>query len=106
MSALSDLARNRPIALSYVEQLLEYIASNVAAVVPPTRAAMVVPSDTQIQPFTSRQLVASGAGNIKVLMVGDTVPIVIAMAAGVPLLASVSQVFDTDTTATGIIAFY
>lgn len=103
---LSDLIRSRPLAVSYEEQLLELVAQSLEAVVPPTHAAAVVPSDTQLQPFISRQIIASGAGDIKLLAVADTVPVTLAVAAGVPLLISTCRIWDTGTNATGIVAFY
>jgi hypothetical protein len=72
-----------------------------------TRALAVTPSDSADLAFTTKGVFVIGAGNLKVTMAEDTVPVVFT---GVPaktyLPISVSRIWATLTTATGIMALW
>jgi hypothetical protein len=67
----------------------------------------VTPSDTASLPFVTRALYVGGAGNISVLLINDTVPVTLMNAvAGSLLPLRVSQVMNTNTTATNLVGIY
>ena len=71
---------------------------------PYSNVAPVTPSNSD-QLANPGIIVAAGAGNVAiptVAMADDATPVVIAVAAGAPLLVPVKQVMSTSTTATGI----
>ncbi len=84
--------------------------ATVAGVVPsvPTvafgRAADVTPSDTVDLPFRSREIRATFTGTVAVIPVGQTSPVSIPVAAGVPLVFPATRILSTGTTAGGTIA--
>lgn len=63
----------------------------------------VTPSDTDELATVGRKLYVTGAGNVKVLLRGDTVPVTIAVVAAQILDICVRKVFATGTTATGLV---
>jgi len=69
------------------------------------RMVAVTPSDTvNIEPTIG--LSCNVAGNVNVLCVGSTAPVVRAINAGCDYPWRVLRVYSTDTTATGIVALY
>lgn len=75
---------------------------------PATHAALVTPSDSADLATVSRYIAISAAGTLKVTtMGGDTVTIPSgAIAAGQLVPLRVSRVWNTGTSATGIVAFW
>lgn len=70
------------------------------------RAAAVTASDATILPVT-RAIWVGGAGNLAVIMAGDTAAVTITgVAAGTLLPIQVTKVMSTNTTATSITAFW
>jgi len=70
------------------------------------RAVAVTKSDATILP-TTRGLYIGGAGDVAVIMAGDTAAVTFAGAlAGSVLTLQVTKVMSTNTTATNIVALY
>jgi hypothetical protein len=67
----------------------------------------ITPSDTVLLPISIRQLWVGVSGNVKVLAVGDSTPVVLPdVPAGTWVIFNnmpIAQVFATGTTATGIV---
>lgn len=73
---------------------------------PATKAATVTKSDSTVLAKT-RAIWVGGAGNLAVLMAGDSSAVTITgVAAGSLLPISVTKVMSTNTTATNIVAFW
>lgn len=71
------------------------------------RAFSVTPSDSTVFTTPTRYIWVGGAGNLAVLMNGDTAPVtMIAVKAGARLELSVQKVMLTNTTATNVVGFY
>lgn len=67
----------------------------------------ITPSDATVLPDGIRGVWVGGAGNIAVIMSGDTAPVTIAgVPAGTLLPIQISKVMATNTTATAITALY
>lgn len=63
--------------------------------------------DTNEITFQTRGLYVGGAGDVKCLLVGDTVAVVfVAVPAGTLLPIRVKQIFSTGTTATSLLGLY
>lgn len=71
------------------------------------RAVTVTPSDSTVLPDGVRYVWVGGAGNLAVIMAGDTTAVTLT---GVPvgswLRIQVSKIMSTNTTATNIVALY
>lgn len=85
--------------------------ANYAGVNPLTGAAYqavaVTPSDATEFSKMTKGLYVGGAGDVNVLLEGDTVPVVFAgVVAGTILPIRVAKVLSTSTTATNIVALY
>ena len=75
-------------------------------VLPYKKAAAVTKSDSTVLPAT-RGLYVGGAGNINVVMAGDSVAqVLLAVPAGTTLPISVTKVMSASTSATSIVALY
>lgn len=71
------------------------------------RAVAVTKSDSTILPDGVRALWVGGAGDVAVIMAGDTAAVtLLAVEAGTLLPVQVSKVMSTNTTATSIVALY
>lgn len=70
---------------------------------PASRAAAVVPSDTDALPYASKGLWVGGAGTVNILTVGGST-VAYECPAGVRLKVRAAQVFATGTSATDILA--
>lgn len=67
----------------------------------------ITPSDATILPDGIRGVWVGGAGNLAVIMSGDTTPVTLAgVPAGTLLPIQISKVMATNTTATAITALY
>jgi hypothetical protein len=67
----------------------------------------VTPADGVLLPTTSRMIWVGGAGNLAVMLAGDTEPVTLAgVAAGTMLPLRVHRVMATNTTATNIVALW
>lgn len=73
---------------------------------PATSAVAINPSNTVDLEIAPRALYCTGAGNVMVTLLGDTVPVVLPMIVGVPLPVRVTRVWATQTTATGIVGVW
>lgn len=71
---------------------------------PSRRGVAVTPDDGNDLPFMTKELQATGAGNISVVMAGGGT-LTIPFAAGEVRAIRVTRVRATGTTATGILAF-
>ncbi len=71
---------------------------------PATRAVAVTPNNDTDLTFRTRALVCTGGGSVNVHMAGSSTPVLLGIAAGVPLAVRVDRVLSTSTTATGIVA--
>ena len=72
---------------------------------PIVNARAVTPSDSTVLTQIPRGLWVGGAGNLAVLLQGDTVPVTfLGVSGGISL--AVQKVMATNTTATGILAVY
>lgn len=82
----------------------------VMAAIPPgpaTRGFAITPSDTSALPAITRQIWVGGAGNIALVLNGDTTSLVMtAVPAGTMLDISAKQINATQTTATNLVGFY
>jgi hypothetical protein len=72
---------------------------------PSRRGVAVTPDDANDLAFMTKELQATGAGNISVVMAAGGAAITIPFAAGEVRAIRVSRVRATGTTATGILAF-
>ena len=70
---------------------------------PVTLIETVVPSDTEDLDSVSRAISVTGSGTVKVTTVGETVGIIY-VAAGAVYPIRVSRIWNSDTTATGIVS--
>lgn len=79
---------------------------NAASLVPAKYAFSITPHDTNELSHVTRGLLVGVAGNVNVVLAGDTDAVVIALAAGIihPLRAKIVK--STSTTATGIVGVY
>lgn len=74
---------------------------------PANNAAEITPNDTTDLASTARALYIGGGGAVKVDTAGgDTAVVFAGMTAGQILPVRVSRVYDTDTTATDIVAIW
>lgn len=75
---------------------------------PARRAAAIAGSNTVDLPGDQipRALYCTGAGNVRVTMLGGGDPVVLPMIPGIPLPARVTRVWVTGTTATGIVGVW
>ena len=72
---------------------------------PASHLALVTPSDTADLPVASRALNVATTGSVTVTTVqGDTATVTIA--AGIPFPVRAARIWETGTTATGIVALY
>jgi hypothetical protein len=72
---------------------------------PASRLRAVTPSDTAPLPIASKALYVGGAGNVAIIAVNDTSPVVLAgVPAGTVLRVRAAQVMATNTTAINIVA--
>ena len=71
---------------------------------PYTRAVAVTPNDTTDLAFRTLALAAAAAGVVNVHMAGSSTPVLVPIAAGIPLQVRVDRVLAASTTATGIVA--
>lgn len=69
-------------------------------------AAAVTPNDSVDLQTTARGFMVGAAGNVKITTVGGSTVTLTGVAAGVPLPISVSRIWSTGTTATGIVALW
>lgn len=76
------------------------------ATVSARRAAVVVPSDTNVYGEPTRGLYVGGAGNLRVEMVSGGIVTFFSVQPGTILPIQVERVYSTSTTATNIIALY
>lgn len=85
-------------------------SQNDSAILSPyMRAASVTPSDTEDLPEVTRALNVYGTGShhaVKVQMLGGGDPVIIYTANGTFVNIRVTRVYQTDTTATSIVALY
>jgi len=71
------------------------------------KAIAITPSDATVLPDGIRGVWVGGAGNIAVIMSGDTTAVTLAgVPAGTLLPIQISKVMATNTTATAITALY
>lgn len=70
------------------------------------RGVAVTPDNNADLAQVARGLMATGSGNVVVILEGDTVAVTLSIVVGVPLRARVKRVLSTSTTATGIVALY
>lgn len=71
------------------------------------KGVAVTPNDNaDLTKKPCRGLMATGAGNVSVILKGDTSEVVLSLAVGVVLNVKVARVRSTGTTATGIVALY
>ena len=74
---------------------------------PATSSASVTPNDNDELAFLTRALYVGVGGNVKVKLRDDSTAVIfVGVAEGSVLPLQVKQVFDTDTTATNIIALW
>lgn len=74
---------------------------------PAVHGFAITPSNTTTFTTPTRAVWVGGAGNIEVLLTGDTVPVTLSgVAAGTSLDISVTQVLTTNTTATLIVGLF
>lgn len=79
----------------------------VGAIMPIVRARSVTPTDSTDLPLTpTKGIIVTADGNLEVVFADDTSEVVIPVLAGVVYPFAVKQVFNTNTTATGIFALY
>ncbi|WP_300019923.1 hypothetical protein [uncultured Roseobacter sp.] len=72
---------------------------------PATHLVETSPSDTGDLPMTSRALNVGTAGTLRVTTIGGTTATVY-IAAGIPFPVRVTRIWQTGTTATGIVVMY
>jgi hypothetical protein len=72
---------------------------------PSRRGVTVTPNDNADLPFMTKEIQATGAGNISVIMADSPTPITIPFAAGEVRAIRVVRIRAAGTTATGILAF-
>ena len=78
---------------------------NIDAISPAARAAAVTPADaTYITP--TRGLYVGVSGDVKVIMLDGTTVTFVGLVAGVIHPITCVLIYDTDTTATDIVALY
>ena len=84
---------------------IAYVASPIAQG-PAVSSFAVTPSDATIFSPATRKLWIGGAGNVAVLLAGDTVPVtLLAVPVGTMLEVAVTKLMSANTTATAIIGF-
>lgn len=66
----------------------------------------ITPSDSSNLPFVTRALYVGGDGDVKLTTLGDETVTMTGMKAGVIYPIRVKKVFDSDTSATGLIGMY
>lgn len=71
---------------------------------PATRLRAVTPHDTNELPFVSNGIIAGGAGNVAIVALEDTNPVIVPILAGQLLPIRARLIRATGTTATGIVA--
>lgn len=76
---------------------------NVGVTGPAINAFAITPSDSTDLPETTRAINVAAAGNVAVRMMGQTTPVTLYVAAGIPFPIRVDRVLATGTTATGIV---
>ena len=70
-------------------------------------AAAVTPHDANEFPVPTKGLYVGGAGNVNVLLAGDTVPVVfVGVGAGTILPVRATKVLSSSTTASNIVRLY
>lgn len=88
----------------------DVFSQNDSAILSPyTRAVEITPSDTEDLDEVTRALNVYGSGNhhaVKVKMLGGGDPVIIYTANGGFVNVRVTRVYETDTTATSIVALY
>lgn len=71
------------------------------------QAAAITPSDSAELVRMTKGLYVGGAGNLNLLLAGDTTPVVfVGVAAGTVLPVRVAKVMATNTTATNLVGLY
>lgn len=80
--------------------------SPTAAAMPPRSAAAVTPNDSADLPVTARGLSVAVSGIVKVDMRDTGTAVQVYIAAGVQTPMMCTRVYSTDTTATGIVAWW
>lgn len=81
--------------------------NNAAGLISPLENSFsITPHATNELEFVTRAIMATGAGDIEVVLKGDSSSIVIPFAAGEMRALRVKRVISTGTDATGIIGFY
>jgi hypothetical protein len=73
---------------------------------PAVHAFAVIPSDSNELPYVTRAVFVGGAGNLKVVMLGEELVTFSGIAAGTILPIRVKQVLSTLTTATLILGLF
>lgn len=75
-----------------------------SAIGPASMLRAITPHDTNELEWVTNGIVATGAGNISIVAVGDTTPVTVPIAAGQVLPVRAKIIRATGTTATGIVA--
>jgi hypothetical protein len=82
----------------------EYNQYTTGLLAPPARAVAIVPSDSINLDFVTRGIYIGAAGNIKALTLFEDEATFVNLPAGFILVGQFIRVFDTDTTATSLVA--
>lgn len=83
-----------------------YEKSQAALTTPLEYAFTITPHATDELDYVTRAILATGAGDVEVVLKGDSAPVVVPFAAGEMRPLRVKRVISTNTTAIGIIGFY
>ena len=74
---------------------------------PPIHEFSITPSDSNQLPFVTRAIYVGGAGNIAVILAGDSTPVTFkAVPLGAVLKLRAAQVMATNTTAANLVGLY